>query len=123
LLNIQNINQYKLISSHNKNFVLTGGSNNIEEYENIYDNKSGKYNIGLNGNKYYYQIERYSLDKEFRIINLITIKDKYKNTVHCCSIQIDRKDKITNIISLGNSNKCLKSIEGVEFKYMQKRKS
>jgi hypothetical protein len=49
LLNIQNINKYKLISPHNKNFVLTGGSNNMEEYENIYDNKSGKYNIELDG--------------------------------------------------------------------------
>ena len=83
-----------------------------------------KYNIILNGNQYYYNVERYSYvdekdvkDDRFTFIDLITIKDKYKNNIHCGSIAIDTKTKKAIITSLGNSPKCLISNGNVEFKY------
>lgn len=45
----------------------------------------------------------------------ITIKDK--NFVDCASISINIKNKTATITSLGNSPKCLKSKNNVEFKY------
>ena len=45
--------------------------------------------------------------REFKIIDLITIKNKYKTNIHCGSIQINIQEKIANIISLGRSQKCL----------------
>ena len=111
LLGVPNINSYKLISNYQKNLILHGGSD--------YNNSSGKFSTNIDGNEYYYKVDRYSPDgdKQFKIIDLITIKDKYKENVHCGSIQIDRKEKIANILSLGNNNKCLLSTNNTKFKY------
>ena len=124
---IPNLYFYKLIRIQKNNLIFKndivnkfnnkGGSN---ELKNNYEKKTGSYKIEINDNKYNYKIERYSPenDNEFRFIDLITIKDKYKNTITCGSIQINKKENSANIISLGNSNKCLKSENNnVEFKY------
>ena len=105
---------------------LIGGVSN--DYIKKYNNETGKYNITLNGNQYYYNVERYSYidekdvkDDKFTFIDLITIKDEYKNNIHCGSIAIDTKTKKATkatITSLGNSPKCLISNGNVEFKYM-----
>ena len=116
---VLNINAYKLQSSYKSNFTLNGGDNNLNEYEKTYNNSTGKFNIEIDGDKYYYRVDRYSPDndKQFKIIDLITIKDKYRENIHCGGIQIDRETKIANILNLGNSNKCLLSTNNTKFKY------
>ena len=120
---------------------------NIIDFDKEYDNNTGNFYINIDTqeikpclisdahkkidnnfigckNKYYYRVERYSTgegtkheDKKIKFIDFITIKDKYKGLVDCGSISIDIKNKSTTITSLGNSPKCLKSKNNVEFKY------
>jgi hypothetical protein len=103
-----------------------------KEYNKEYCNDTG-INMGINmgnfyieidKNKYYYRVERYSTgegtkyeDMEIKFIDFITIKDEHKGFVDCVSLSIDIKKKIATITSLGNSTKCLKSKNNVEFKY------
>ena len=175
LLKIPYINLFKLQKIYKKNINLidgssvwlqTGSASNPKEkidydkeYNKEYDNNTGKFNIEIDKNKYYYRVERYSTcspskdgnlamrgegtkheDKEYKFIDFITIKDKYKGLVDCGSISIDIKNKTATITSLGNgpfskfiknfdglqkknivfflgSPKCLKSKNNVEFKY------
>ena len=121
LMNMKiSLNNYKYEYKKDRNiiFALRGGNNKYKEYDKNYDNKTGKYNIIIDDNKYYYRVERYSGDEDFRIIDIISIKDEYKNNIDCGSIQIDKKQRIATIISLGNSNKCIKSDnKKVKFKY------
>jgi hypothetical protein len=105
LVKIPYINMFELTSKYENKIKLIGGEPN--DY-----NK--KYNIILNNNQYYYNVDRYSYvdekdvkDDRFTFIDLITIKDKYKNNIHCGSIAIDTKTKKATITSLGNSPKCL----------------
>lgn len=122
LVKIPYINMFKLTSGYDNKIKLIGGEPN--DYNKKYNYETGKYNIVLNGNQYYYNVERYSYvdeknvkDDRFTFIDLITIKDKYKNNIHCGSIAIDTKTKKATITSLGNSPKCLISNGNVEFKY------
>jgi hypothetical protein len=120
LLTMPDIKTYNLLSLNKTNLILKGGSNYDKDYKNTYNHDSGKFNLNINANKYYYKVERYSPDNddEFIFVDIITIKDKYKNNIQCGSIQIDKNKKIANIISLGNSEKCLKSEnENIKFKY------
>ncbi len=118
-----------------------------KEYNKEYDNNTGKFNIEIDtqkikqglifgahqkndniflgcNNKFYYRVERYSTnegteyeDKEYKFIDFITIKDKYKGLIDCGSISINIKNKIATITSLGSDSKCLKSKNDVDFKY------
>ena len=118
LLEIPNINEYELSVVYKNKIILRGG--NTEDYTKKYDNKTGNYYIKINDNKYYYRVERYSPlnDNQEVFIDLITIKDEYKNNIHCGSIQLDKKRRIANILSLGNSSKCIKSMNpDIKFKY------
>lgn len=122
LVKIPYINMFKLTLKYENKIKLIGGEPN--DYNKKYNNGSGKYNITLNGDQYYYNVERYSYvdeknvkDDRFTFIDLITIKDKYNNNIHCGSIAIDTKTKKATITSLGNSPKCLISNGNVEFKY------
>jgi len=116
------INMFKLTLNYENKIKLVCGE--PKDYNKKYNNEAGKYNIILNGNQYYYNVQRYSYvdekdvkDDRFTFIDLITIKDKYKNNIHCGSIAIDTKTKKATITSLGNSPKCLISNGNVEFKY------
>lgn len=122
LLKIPYINMFKLMSNCENKIKLIDGEPN--DYNKKYNNETGKYNITLNGNQYYYNVERFSYvdekdvkDDKFTFIDLITIKDKYKNNIHCGSIAIDTKAKKATITSLGSSPKCLISTGNIEFKY------
>lgn len=149
LLKIPYINMFKLTAVYDNKIKLIGGNpiNYEEEYINKYNNDTGKFNIDINNNKYYYNVEMYSFfneknikDKKYKFIDLITIKDtqeiklclisgahqkidknflecKYKNNIHCGSIAIDILNKHATITSLGNSSKCLKSKNNIEYKY------
>ena len=129
LMKIPYINLFKLQQTYKQNINLIGGNPNEnidyeKEYDKKYDNNMGKFNVEINNNKYYYKVERYSTgegtnheDKKFKFIDFITIKDKYKEFVDCGSISIDIKNKKATITSLGNSQKCLKSKNNIEFKY------
>lgn len=131
LIKIPYINLFKLQKTYKQNINLIGGNpkdkkdiDYDKEYNKEYDNNTGNFNIEIDKNKYYYRVERYSTnedtkyeDKEFKFIDFITIKDKYKGVVDCGSISINIKNKIATITSLGNSSKCLKSKNNVEFKY------
>jgi hypothetical protein len=141
LLKIPYINLFKLQKIYNKNINLisgstvfklqTGSASNSKEnkdynkeYNKEYDNNTGKFNIEIGNNKYYYRVERYSTgegskyeDLEFKFIDFITIKNKYRKFVDCGSISINIKKKSATITSLGNDSKCLKSKNDVEFKY------
>lgn len=142
LVKIPYINMFKLSSIYEKKINLIGG-NLSELYKNTYNkeynNETGKYNIKINGNQYYYNVERYSFfdnngveDKKYKYIDLITIKNtqeikphlisgapqkidndflgcKYKNNIHCGSIAIETKNNNASITSLGNDTKCLLS--------------
>ena len=97
LVKIPYINMFKLSSIYENKIKLIGCD------PNKYNNKSGKFNIIINNNKYYYNVERYSFidekgveDTKFKFIDLITIKDKYKNNIHCGSIAIETKTKKCN---------------------------
>ncbi len=117
---IPNIREYEFVDFTNKNLILRGGNEHISEYKNKYDMKSGKYYLRTNNNKYYYRVERYlpKDDNNIIFIDLITIKDKYNTNIDCGVIQIDRKKQKSNIISLGNSTKCIKSEnKNIKFKY------
>ena len=123
LLKIPHINMFKLLSKYENKIKLIGGNSN--NYNEEYNNKTGKFNISINNNQYYYNVERYSFfnekgieDKKYKFIDLITIKDKYKNNIHCGSIAINTKRQKATITSLGNSTKCLLSPDNkTEFKY------
>lgn len=123
LLKIPYINMFKPISNYENKIKLIGGA--LNDFNKKYNNRTGKYNIELNGNRYYYNVERYSYtdekgvaDNKFTFIDLITIKDKYKNNIHCGSIAIDTKTKRATITSLGNSPKCITSENNdVVYKY------
>ena len=131
LLKIPYINLFKLHKIYKKNINLMGGNpkekkeiDYDEEFNKEYDNNTGKFNIEINNDKYYYRVERYSTnegtkfeDKKFKFIDFITIKDKYKGVVDCGSISIDVKNKTATITSLGNDSKCLKSKNNIKFKY------
>jgi hypothetical protein len=130
LLKIPYINLFKIQKIYKKNINLMGGNpkkkdiDYDKEFNKEYDNNTGKFNIEIYKNKYYYRVERYSTgegtefeDKKFKFIDFITIKDKYKGVVDCGSISIDLKNKTATITSLGNDSKCLKSKNNVEFKY------
>lgn len=105
---------FKLLNNNSLKKNLNGGFGK-------YNNKSGDFEIDLDNNTYHYKIDRYSPEgeKEFKIIDLITIKEKYRGgIIECGSIQIDLKKKTANILSLGNSNKCLESkLNNVNFKF------
>jgi hypothetical protein len=140
-LKIPYINLFKLQKIYNKNINLISGSTVFKqqtgsatnpkenkeynkEYDKEYDNNTGKFNIEIGDNKYYYRVERYSTgegskyeDLEFKFIDFITIKNKYRKFVDCGSISINIKKKSATITSLGNDSKCLKSKNDVEFKY------
>lgn len=132
LLKIPYIDLFKLSKTYERNIILRGGNPNDKkvkinydkEYNKEYDNNTGKFNIEIDNNKFYYRVERYSTnegteyeDKEYKFIDFITIKDKYKGLVDCGSISINIKNKIATITSLGSDSKCLKSKNNVEFKY------
>lgn len=104
LVKIPYINMFKLSFIYENKIKLIGG--NFNDYNKEYNNETGKFNITINNNQYYYNVERYSFynekgieDKQFKFINLITIKDKYKNNIHCGSIAIDTETKIASIYS------------------------
>jgi len=95
-----------------------------KEYNKEYNRNTGKFNIDYEGNKYYYRVERYSTGEnesdeynEFKFIDLITIKDKYKKNIHCGSIAWDMVNNIATITNLGSDSKCIKSKDNIEFKY------
>lgn len=132
LLKIPYINLFKLQNTYKQNINLIGGNpkekKNVIDFENDYNkeynNKTGKFNIEIDKHKYYYRVERYSTnegtkyeDKEFKFIDFITIKDKYKELIDCGSLSIDIKNKMATITSLGNDSKCLKSKDNINFKY------
>ncbi len=122
LQRIPNLNEYNLVLSKRKNLILKGGNKETEDYENIYNNiynnKSGKFYLKINDNKYYYRTDRYSPSNNEIFIDLITLKDEYKNNIHCGSIQIDKSRGIANILSLGNSTLCIESKNpNIKFKY------
>lgn len=124
LVKIPYINMFRLSSTYEKKINLIGGDI-TELYNKEYNNGTGKYNIKINGNQYYYNVERYSFfdnngveDKKYKYIDLITIKNKYKNNIHCGSIAIETKNNNASITSLGNDTKCLLSPDNkTEFKY------
>ena len=122
LLKTPYINLFKLQKTYKQNINLIGGD--PKDYNKEYDNNTGKFNIDIDKNKYYYRVERYSTnegtkyeDKDNKFIDFITIKDKYKQFVDCGSISINIKNKTASITSLGNSPKCLRSTNNVKFKY------
>ena len=131
LLKIPYINLFKLQKIYKKNINLMGGNpkekkeiDYDKEFNKEYDNNTGKFNIEIDNNKYYYRVERYSTnegtkfeDKKFKFIDFITIKDKYKGVIDCGSISIDVKNKTATITSLGNDSKCLKSKNNIKSKY------
>jgi hypothetical protein len=130
LLRIPYINSFKLYTVFKKNINLIGGNPKDDkidyekEYNKKYNKNTGKFNIDYEGNKYYYRVERYSTgdnesnkDIEFKFIDLITIKDKYKKNIHCGSIAWDIVNNIATITSLGSDSKCIKSKYNIEFKY------
>jgi hypothetical protein len=129
LLRIPYINSFKFHKVYQKNIDLIGGNpkdkiDYEKEYKSSYNKNTGKFNVNIDNNKYYYKVERYSSgenetneDKEFKFIDLITIKDKYKENIHCGSIAIDIINNTATITSLGSNEKCLKSKNNVEFKY------
>lgn len=132
LLKIPYINLFKLHKIYEKNINLIGGNpkekkeiDHGKEFNKEYDNSTGKFNIEIDNNKYYYRVERYSTgegtkyeDKKFKFIDFITIKDKFKGLVDCGSISMDIKNKIATITSLGNDSKCLKSKNNIGYKYV-----
>ncbi len=152
LLKIPYIDLFKLSKTYERNIILRGGNPKdkinydtqeikpslisgahqknddiflgCKEYNKEYNNNTGKFNIEIDNNKFYYRVERYSTnegtkyeDKEYKFIDFITIKDKYKGLVDCGSISINIKNKIATITSLGSDSKCLKSKNDIEFKY------
>jgi hypothetical protein len=132
LLKIPYINLFKLSKTYERNIILRGGNpkdkkvkiDYDKEYNKEYDNNTGKFNIEIDNNKFYYRVERYSTnegteyeDKEYKFIDFITIKDKYKGLIDCGSISINIKNKIATITSLDSDSKCLKSKNDVDFKY------
>lgn len=88
LLKIPYINNFKLLSIYenkikfiDNNLLLTFKGGNTNNYDKEYNNDTGKYNIIINNNQYYYNVEQYSFydekcieDKQFKFINLITTK-------------------------------------------------
>ena len=82
------INNFKLLSIYenkikfiDNNLLLTFKGGNTNNYDKEYNNDTGKYNIIINNNQYYYNVEQYSFydekcieDKQFKFINLITTK-------------------------------------------------
>lgn len=133
LLKIPNINSFKLNSIYKKNINLVGGNLKYnknghidwdKEFKNKYNKNSGKFNIVIDDNKYYYKVERYSSneneineDTEFKFIDLITIEDEYENNIDCGNIVIDIKNNTASITSLGSNTKCIKSKNNIKFKY------
>lgn len=90
LVKIPYINMFKLLSMHENKIKLIGGNSN--NYNEEYNNKTGKFNIRINNNQYYYNVEKYSFfnekgieDKKYKFIDLITIKDTQENTQHLFS--------------------------------------
>ena len=101
LLKIPYIDLFKLSKTYERNIILRGGNpkdkkvkiDYDKEYNKEYYNNNGKFNIEIDNNKFYYRVERYSTnegteyeDKEYKFIDFITIKDKYKGLVDCGSI-------------------------------------
>lgn len=132
-IKIPYINMFRLSSTYeNKiNLIstsqLTGsGEEKNNEYNNEYNGKTGKFktrnkitiSIGYNVDRYSFFDEKGIEDKKYKFIDLITIKNKYRNNIHCGSIAIETKTKKATITSLGNSSKCLLSADNkTEFKY------
>ena len=125
LLKIPNINLFKLTNIEENNIKLIGGNSKKQTNWDIeYNNNSGNFSIGIDNNKYYYRVDRYSSEEletneniKYKFVDLITIKDKYKDFIDCGSIAIDIENNIGTITSLGSSEKCLKSSANAKFKH------